>query len=330
MDILYTVNNKYIDIMLASLQSIICNGQLSNIRLHIVTSDCTDQDIDKIKRFLEGNENIQTYFYRLEDNPIESFGIPNWRGSQIANARIFYPRIIKAEHSDVENLLYIDSDTVTVGDLNPLTAYDNNPINACLDDSLKVYTQDTLGLDRYYNSGVLYINVDKFLDLEIENRVKEFLKTSNLSLSFPDQDLLNLTLKDELNTMPSRFNLSPYTHLFKGVEGKVFYNPSIRQVPYEELKIEVQNRTILHSYGLFNIKPWFKNNINPYTDVFMEYLHMVDKDFEMEELSNLKKKVTKSPELFKALLMLKSYLPKTLEEKARAKSLSLQKAITKR
>ena len=331
MDILFTINNKYIDIMLSSLLSIIINGNLERIRLHVVTSECTDEDIDKIKRFIDLYDNIELHIYRLEDNPIDNYGIPNWRGSQIANARLFYPRIIKDEVGDVENLLYIDSDTITVGDLSTLKEYDAYPINACLDESsVSSYYADELNLEKYYNSGVLYYNVNDYLNLDMEYRIGEYNNTAVTPLTFPDQDLINLLLKDEINQLPPRYNMSGYTTMKSEITGNMFYNPKIRQLSFDEIKEERKHKKILHSYGFFNVKPWTNNNVNPFNDEFMKYMEQVNPEFTKEELKRVKKLLTICPALFKTLYLIRPYLPKTVEKNMRSKSLTLQKAIDKK
>ena len=68
-------------------------------------------------------------FYRLEDYPIDDYGIPSWRGTQIANARLFFPRIIKEQNPDIDNLLYIDSDTLIKNDLSGLDSYNDKLTN---------------------------------------------------------------------------------------------------------------------------------------------------------------------------------------------------------
>ena len=49
LDVLYTINNKYIDVMLAAILSLIENGNVNNLRLHIITSDFTKDDYYKIE-----------------------------------------------------------------------------------------------------------------------------------------------------------------------------------------------------------------------------------------------------------------------------------------
>ena len=88
LDVLYTVNNKYVDVMLASILSLIENGKV-NIRLHIITSDLTKEDYYKIANILN-KFNIEYYFYNFNKFDIEKYHMPKWRNTDVANARLFF------------------------------------------------------------------------------------------------------------------------------------------------------------------------------------------------------------------------------------------------
>ena len=82
LDVLYTVNNKYIDVMLASILSLIENGNVNNIRLYIITSDFTKDDYHKIEAFLI-KFNLEFYFYDIKEFNIEKYHLPKWRNTDI-------------------------------------------------------------------------------------------------------------------------------------------------------------------------------------------------------------------------------------------------------
>ncbi|MBE6158342.1 MAG: hypothetical protein E7159_00735 [Firmicutes bacterium] len=326
MDIMYTTDDRYLEIMLTSLHSLVVNSKLDKIRLHIVTQNCNINHLDMIKRFVDQYNNIELHLYRLEDNPIDSYNIPNWRGAQIGNARLFYPRIIKDNTSDINNLLYIDSDTIVVNDLSQLKNY-NGPINACLDDAvLKRSINSSLGLDKYYNSGVLYFNIDEYLKLDMEYRIKDYLSSeSNKNLKFPDQDLLNLLLKNEISTLPQRYNYSAFAMLFQGLDSRLFFNDKIRQVSHKVITEERNNAVVLHSYGLSDIKPWTNNGVNPFNNLFMEHMKYINNDYEREELDKLKKILSLYPTLFRYMYVFRSYLPDNVQKTLSINSLILMR-----
>ena len=331
MDILYTINNKYIDIMLTSLYSLISNNNLSYINLHVVTSNFSKEDYYKLESFINSYDNIKLYTYKLEDLNIEKYNIPNWRGSQIANARLFYPRIIKENNPECSNLLYLDSDTIIVDDISKINLHNNHMISACIDESSqKSYYRDKLKLDRYYNSGVLYINMDKYLSFNIENEIKNYLGKYNMPLTYPDQDLINIIINKDINCLEPRYNMSTNSYLLDGLYLKLFYNTDKRQISYKQILEEQKRKVVLHSYGVFNIKPWTNNNINPFNDVFMSYMNYVNNNYTKEDLNKIKKLLSRSPLIFKNLSIIKTYLPDNIDELSRTSLLVLQKALDKK
>lgn len=133
-DILYTVNSQYKEIMLTSCVSLILNNMDKDIHFHIVTSDFSCLDYEYCKSVLSKFSSATCKFYPLDKKYIEKFNIPNWRGSQIANAGIFFQDLI--DLTEIQKLLYLDADTIVVSDIKDAFNY-SNPINAVLDSCLQ-------------------------------------------------------------------------------------------------------------------------------------------------------------------------------------------------
>lgn len=54
-----------------------------------ITNSFSLDDFLTIDNFMRLDERVLSY-YRLEDYAIEKYNIPSWRGTQIANARLFF------------------------------------------------------------------------------------------------------------------------------------------------------------------------------------------------------------------------------------------------
>ncbi len=325
MHIMYTVDKKYANIMLTSMYSLIENGGLESIHFHIVTAGFDEETTNRVSYFLSKFPNVTFTFYKLEDYPIDNYGIPSWRGTQIANARLFFPKIIREKYPNIKNILYIDSDTLVKNSLNGLEAYDDHAVCAAREGGARIREyKERLGLDKYYNSGVIYLNLEKWASLDFEHEMKVYNPQAKFRILYPDQDIFNLVLRDEIQTIPSRYNLSPYPFMMNPIEMKLFYKK--RQLTAREALEEKRNAVILHSIGLFNIKPWYRNNINPMTKDFEEYMRRIDPEYQLEELSRMKRILTFSPALFKAMLITKANFPEPLNDLTREISLKMQKA----
>lgn len=301
-DILYTTDNKYIDVMLCSIYTLIKNGNLKNMRIHIVCENFEYEDYCKVENFFMEFNDISLYIYPLE--PFEC-NIPKWRGSHVANARLFYPKIIKKNFTNATNLLYLDSDTLVANGIE-LEKYKNHLINACDDLTAKSYKK-SLHLNHYYNSGVLYINLDKWVDDKINKKIHYFINHNNQPLKYPDQDIINLVLQEDINKLPYNYNIGTYPFFFNDYQLKLLCHSRHGNINYEEIKEAKENPIILHSYELLGIKPWYQNNVNPFTEQYKDVLRNINTDFEFKELSGMRKILANNPSLLKSVILVRSY-----------------------
>ncbi|MBR1416274.1 MAG: hypothetical protein IJ572_00450 [Bacilli bacterium] len=315
MNILYTINNKYLDIMLVSFLSLYNNSNLDNIILHVITEDFSHEDYYKLQNFISNFKNTKLYIYPLESFNIEKYGIPKWRNTNISNARIFFASILRYNLDDIDNLLYIDSDTIVKGPLDDLYKYNNNTISLTKD-FLNKYYFNGYGLEKYYNSGVIYFNVKNWLNQNLEDEIIKKIN-KNTNYRYPDQDLINTALKDIIKELPLKYNFAPHNLMFNDLGLKLLYNPKTRIISDKEAKAAKEDIRIMHSCGILSIKPWMNQNINPMTEEFMTYMNMINSNFKREELSKLKKLLSEHKELFKLLLILRSHTPSFIEDKVR-------------
>lgn len=307
-DVLYSTDNKYIDITMSSILSLIYNSNIPNIRVHIITAGFKRDDYTRITNFLSRFENVDVFFYPLENYNIEKYNIPNWRGLQTPNARLFFQDLLKTNIHSIENLLYLDGDTLVKGDLNSLDEYKNKTICACKDNCKVSYATNN-GLPLYYNSGVLYINVEKWISNSLQDKIIEEVIHPSHDLYLPDQNILNYALKDDFSNLPINYNLMPLEYFFNGKEKKKYFNEKHRQRNYDEVIKAIENPKIYHSCCMVGIKPWTINNINPYNDDYRRFLFEFNPNFNLEELDNFRKFFNDNPLIFKKLLLLRNYLP---------------------
>jgi len=311
LDVLYTIDKKYIDMMLGSILSMIINSDIKNLRFHIITSGCDLSDYEKIENVILKYSNSEICFYDVDSFNIERFNIPNWRGTQIANARLFFQELLDDNLSRMSNLLYIDSDTIVINSLTDLEKYKENKINAVKDGCSKKYIEN-LNLKEYFNSGVLFFNVEEWIRGDCQDRLIHFIEQNEKDLVYPDQDILNMTFEEEISQIPVNYNLGTNAYMYNYNLLKKYYEKRI--VSIEEIEEAKNDPKILHSTGILGIKPWMENNINPFNYDFMKYIYMANPEFKKMDISLLKKILTLSPFLFKAMLLTKEFIPEKVSK----------------
>lgn len=113
---------------------------------------------------------------------------------------------------DREAVLYLDADIVCLGSLARLWSEraSDQAIVAVVEDCPATALRQSalLGLrkQRYFNSGVMYIQVNRWLQAQVTERVLDILRAQGHRLRFPDQDALNLVLEGVCDYLPQAYN----------------------------------------------------------------------------------------------------------------------------
>ncbi len=318
LDVLYTVNHNYLDIMLASIYSLILNSNISKIRLHIIEDGFTKEDYAKIEECLKDFTLVEYYFYDIKNFDINKYQIPNWRGSQIANARLFFQSYLQNNLSDIENLLYLDGDTLVIDDLNDLGKYTNNVVGAVKENvPINYYHRLGNNLNFYCNSGVILFNVPKWLEGNFEDKLIHFISEEPVKLIYPDQDIFNVCFQNDITLLPKEYNMQTIDFQFQFMGDVLYFSSPLIDGNLKEIKNAKENVKIIHSTGYGDIKPWHHNLSHPFNEVYREYLLMANPDIELKDLSKYQEFIDTYPLLYNSSIVFFSYLPMKCKEKAK-------------
>ncbi|ABS43629.1 hypothetical protein oki169_10980 [Helicobacter pylori] len=201
-------------------------------------------------------------------NDDEFKGMLKWRGNYLAYYRIKMASVLP---QNLKICLYLDCDMLCFGDLRELLSVDINNYQAavCLDGnnhkknkkvffSLKGREKYKFSnIEKYFNSGFILVNLDRWRRDNIENKSIDFLK--KFKTLYPDQDALNFALNDTL-LLPNRWNFSLgyFVAFLKNSQEILFLNQT--KYPHlnytkTEFENEVKNIKIAH-FILDPFKPW--------------------------------------------------------------------------
>ncbi len=118
MNILYTLNDKFVPQVSASICSICENNmKVSNINFYIISKGITEENKQKMKELIESyNRNI--IIKELEDlNKYIDFEFDTTGWNPIVLARLVLDKLLA---ENVEKVIYIDGDTIVRGSLQEL------------------------------------------------------------------------------------------------------------------------------------------------------------------------------------------------------------------
>lgn len=157
---------------------------------------------------------------------------------------IYYRLFIVGLFPQYDKVLYLDSDTVILGDIAELynVPLGDNYIAGTADqvvgtsDIFSAYTKDALGIEgkRYFNSGVILMNLKKFREDNFYERFYKVLSSYDFIVA-PDQDCLNLLCKGKVKFLPLEWNAMPIAGKMRRRPKLVHYNLSAKPWHYDDV-----------------------------------------------------------------------------------------------
>ena len=273
MDILYTLNNGFVPQVASSITSICENNrQVKDITFYLLVIGVSTDNRDKLQHLIE---HYHRHIKFISIDNLESnfpFKIDTGYWNPIVLARLLLHKILPKK---VHRILYLDGDTIILGDLSDL--YHANmghlAVGACIESACPKFLKQSLGLTNtnYYNAGVLLIDVDKWRQEKIGEGIIKYYQAHNGKLFANDQDAINGYLKNQIYTLPPKYNysitLDQYSYKFlKKIEQPAHY---YSKSDYEEAN---KQPIIVHYAG--ENRPWRKYNTHKYRFEYKKYLNL--------------------------------------------------------
>lgn len=269
MHIIVCPDNSYTMPCGVMLCSLFENNKAEDICIHVITSDIYTQDNKNLLIDIANKYGQAMLFHTIDDRVLSN--IPLGQDFQVKIPIVTLYRIFIADliSSDIDKVLYLDSDIIVSGSLTSLykTNVDKYAVGAVIDtynNNILVYNNlrypPSVG---YFNAGVLLINLSYWRDKDVNNRCMEFANNNPERLKFLDQDILNYVLRDEKLWLPIRYNVQ--THF-------LYKEPNISWEYEDELQEATSKPVVLHFTG--SHKPWFIGYNHPYRNEFFKYRNL--------------------------------------------------------
>ena len=283
MNLFYTINDGFVPQLGAAVCSVCENNRAAEeIVFYIGVMEVPEEHRAQLKALAEGYGRTMRFIPidHLQERLGFDFDTLGW--SEVVVARLLMDRLLP---EDVERVLYLDGDTIVIGDLGPLWETDLGDcvMGACAEPTANRERKKALGLEGkpYYNSGVLLVDLKKWRERNAAGQVLDFYREKGGRLFAPDQDALNGGLAGQIKTLPPKWNFYniywyyPYRTLVK------IYRPA-RYMDEPEYRESTEHPVILHFLG--EDRPWRKGSRHRYREEFWKYLRMTPwKDMKEEE-----------------------------------------------
>ncbi len=310
MNILYQSDENYAPYMGVSICSLFENNRSSgSITVYVIDDGISSDNKDRLSAMAAGygrdiifltGENIAA-----DEDIVRTFEYTRFRKNKHSYYKMFTDRLIP----DVDDrIIYIDCDTVVEGDISGLLTIDmeDKPIGM-VQDSLVAKVKTSVGIDdkdRYYNSGVILIDLKRWKELDCSGRIHRHIRDIR-SYGTVDQDVLNIELHDEIVTLPVKYNLQPIHFVYPYRTYCRVYKHSEPYYSEDEIKEAVREPAIIHFLRYIGESPWHKDNVHPATPYFDRYLMI-------SPWKDMVKKPSGRGGIFKIEKLLYRILPKAL------------------
>lgn len=205
---------------------------------------------------------------------------------------------------DIEKVLYLDCDIIVVGNLEDLYNRDvNNYAFMAVQDFLSNGYKKKIGIkktDTYINTGVMLLNLKKFRELPLTERIEAFVGKYSKAICHADQDIFNGIFQGEFAVLPPYYNVMTQMNQYSYEQILRTWHP-YQYYSKDEIEFAKSHPRIYHYTAcLMDIRPWFEGskvkNANEF-DKYMQISPWADKKKREMVFGTSKKWIVKSANL---------------------------------
>lgn len=196
-------------------------------------------DFALLKKINDAYKNFEWNSYVVKDTPLDQLDYSGAALNKMTMYRLLLPEIL----SNVDSCLYLDSDTLIMGDIASIFETQDlaDDYLAAVKDQYMIeetdYTPDGLSERRtYFNAGVLLMNLSR---LRMYHMQDEFLRFAGKNYLQMDQDVLNVSCQGKVRFLPTKYNAFSF--------------------------LNVEHPVVLHFAGGNIVRPW-KYQLSWYSD----------------------------------------------------------------
>lgn len=272
--IVFSSDNNYAQHLGVALQSLLENNRSLSFQVYILTTDIHQSHIRHWEE-IAAPYVCELNIIDINEKTFENLQMGRW-------GKAMYYRLLIPELIEESKVLYLDVDIVVNGPVHEIFETDISSsylaaVEAILSDTTSRKRHLNMAPEaKYFNSGVMLLNLDKWRKDKINKKLESFLQF-HTQLKSPDQDALNAVINGQWVPLHLKYNYY-YRKIFK--EESLFLNA----FGEKELKEASENPVIIHYVG--SKKPWHYRDIHPLKQLYWKYLEMTPyRDYHAEDFS---------------------------------------------
>ncbi len=258
--VLFCADRRYCQHLAVAIVSLLKNNTRHQFRLILVLDERDDVTETQIRRTVEPFRNAAIDVKAFSVNSFSCFPVSG-HISLASYLRLFMTQFVD---SDIDKLLYLDCDLVVRDDIEDLWKTDvSHYFLAAVPDA---YSDNHVKLgfrndEEYFNAGVLLVNLVKWRETDVLQRLIRYTEQNSQILRYHDQCALNAVLRNQVRFLPHRWN-------FPARDADL--PPRALGMTKREFLHLRRNPSIVHYTGPF--KPWLYSQEPHYKRLYYEYL----------------------------------------------------------
>ncbi|MFR0537495.1 glycosyltransferase family 8 protein [Limosilactobacillus reuteri subsp. suis] len=273
-NIVYASDNSFAPIMGTSIYSLLINNtDAKRINVSILDSGIDKTNKNNINRIFEEFDNAVLKWISV-DSISNKIGIEvqNDRGSFSQYSRLFIDDVL---NKNVNRVLYLDCDTVITSSIRELWNIDlQNKVVGAFKDAFSEYYRKVINLaknDIMFNSGVMLINLKKWRELKIKNKILKYIIYNNGKVQQGDQGALNAILSSNVVPLDPKYNFVSILCELSFDELKHYRKPVNFYTKSTIDKAKLCPVIIHYTSSFYSIRPWFSNSNHPLREYWKSY-----------------------------------------------------------
>ena len=275
--VVYASDDKFAEILGVSLVSLYENSKdMDDIVVYVLDSEIKNENKDKLLTVSRQYSRTEVQFIPAKDISKKlEMKVSIDRGSLSQYARLFVSSDLP---KDLDRVLYLDCDIIVKQSIHELWNLDlhGKTIGALLDAFSKYYRAnvDLEENDIMFNSGVMLIDLDKWRQDNVEDKLLEFISRKSGWIQQGDQGALNAVLSKDTYCFEPRFNSVTIFYDFTYKEMMIYRRPP-KFYTEEQVKEAIVNPMLVHFTTSFkSLRPWINGCRHRYVDEWIKYKNL--------------------------------------------------------
>lgn len=275
LNVIYSSDDNYAQHMGVSIYSLLDKNttEFNEINIYVIENHISKGNRSKLEQVVDKFKNANCYWISFDSYKNQLNINMLWPISISSYARLFISSMLG---DNVDRVLYLDCDMIINDSLKLLWQYDlgDNVIGA-VQDPVNDKTKNAVGVasdEKYFNAGMLLINISLWSKLNVEEKIRQFLEIHNGQVVHHDQGVLNGVLKDNVTLLPLKYNVMTIQYFMDRDQLLKYFANNAKYYSNEEYECSKINPAIIHFTPSFTTRPWVKGCKHPLKNKYFYYL----------------------------------------------------------